>query len=111
MGQRTDSAASAFGRSSAGTAGRPTRFPSGNVLKGYCGTIGYRIERRSEGWGGTLTERFDDLARAMAGSHPRRSVLKMMGAAFAGATAATIFKPFRSDAAVCPAGAPTCGSG
>jgi hypothetical protein len=47
----------------------------------------------------------------MAGSHPRRSVLKMMGAAFAGATAATIFKPFRSDAAVCPAGAPTCGSG
>jgi hypothetical protein len=58
-----------------------------------------------------VTERFDDLARAMAGSHPRRSVLKMMGAAFAGATAATILKPFRSDAAVCPAGAPACGSG
>ncbi|MBV9412970.1 MAG: hypothetical protein JO148_15365 [Acidimicrobiia bacterium] len=56
-------------------------------------------------------ERFDDLTRAMARPHSRRSVLKAVGVAAAGATAATLLKPFRGQAAVCPAGVATCGSG
>src|SRR3954452_13258961 len=58
-----------------------------------------------------MAEQFDDIARAMAGARSRRSVLKMMGVAALGAAATTVLKPFRSDAAVCPAGAPACGSG
>lgn len=54
-----------------------------------------------------MYERFDGLARAMAAGHSRRSVLKMMGAAAAAATAATVLKPFRSDAVPVTCSGPT----
>ncbi len=59
-----------------------------------------------------MTERFDDFTRTMAAPHSRRSVLKAVGVAAVGATAATILKPFRGQATVgCPTGAPACGQG
>jgi hypothetical protein len=51
-----------------------------------------------------VSERFDDLTRAMAAPHSRRGVLKMFGVAAAGAVAATVLKPFRASAGP----APTC---
>jgi hypothetical protein len=56
-----------------------------------------------------MSERFDELSRAMAGPQSRRGVLKLLGAAAAASVGAAVLKPFRGDA-VCPAGTTTCGS-
>jgi hypothetical protein len=45
-----------------------------------------------------MSERFDDMSKAMAGAHSRRSVLKILGGAAGAAVAATVLKPFRGDA-------------
>lgn len=57
-----------------------------------------------------MTQRFDELSRAMAGSTSRRSMLKLFGVAAVSATAATVLKPFRADA-TCTAGQTPCGTG
>jgi hypothetical protein len=51
-----------------------------------------------------MSERFDDLSKAMAGSTSRRSLIKLLGAAAGTAVAATVVKPFRGyavDSVVC----------
>ena len=59
-----------------------------------------------------MSERFDDLSRNLAGSTSRRGVLKMLGAAVAGATAATVLRPFQASGllAACGAGTTPCGT-
>jgi hypothetical protein len=57
-----------------------------------------------------MSDSFESLSRSMAQPTSRRGVLKMMGGALVAGAAATVLKPFRADA-VCPAGAPSCGSG
>jgi hypothetical protein len=59
-----------------------------------------------------MSQHFDDLSRAMAGPHSRRSMLKLLGGTAVAAVGATVLKPFRADAAAC--GGPTnvpCGKG
>jgi hypothetical protein len=70
-----------------------------------------------------VSERFEELSRSLAGPVPRRRALKTFGIALGGAVAATVVKPFRSDAlvactgatagpstnGVCPAGTTPCG--
>jgi hypothetical protein len=58
--------------------------------------------------GGDMSEHFEEMSRALARGSSRRSVLKMMGVAVATATAATVLRPFRSDA-LCETGSPVCG--
>jgi hypothetical protein len=65
-----------------------------------------------------MSERFDDLTRAMAAPHSRRGVLRMFGVAAAGAAAATVLKPFRASAVPAPScsgptnvGASPCAAG
>jgi hypothetical protein len=57
-----------------------------------------------------MSERFDRLSRTMASDIPRRRLLKMAGVAFAGATAATVLRPFKAKAACCtvPCGSTCC---
>jgi hypothetical protein len=57
-----------------------------------------------------MSERFDDLTRAMAVPHGRRSVLKMFGAAAGGAVVASVLKPFRGSATVTCSGPSNIGS-
>jgi hypothetical protein len=59
-----------------------------------------------------MSERFDDLSRAMAEPQSRRGVLKVFGGAALAAAAATMLKPFRGDAVVqCSPGLAACGDG
>ena len=58
-----------------------------------------------------MSEGFDQLARRMARPTSRRGALKALGAGAAAAAAATFLKPFRGDAAGCPAGTAACGAG
>src|SRR6266542_3779369 len=59
-----------------------------------------------------MSEHFEDISRALARGNSRRSVLKMMGAAAAAATAATVLRPFRGDAQTegCQPGLTPCGN-
>jgi hypothetical protein len=57
-----------------------------------------------------MSHGFDELSRELARPTSRRGVLKMIGGAAAAATAATLVRPFRAEAA-CPSGAPVCGTG
>lgn len=57
-----------------------------------------------------MSEHFEDMSRALARGTSRRGVLKMMGAAAAAATAATVLKPFRGDAQItCASNSAPCG--
>lgn len=58
-----------------------------------------------------MTDRFDDLTRAMAKPASRRSALKVIGATMAAADGAVVLRPFQSEAVTCPAGSPVCGQG
>jgi hypothetical protein len=58
-----------------------------------------------------MTKRFDDLSRSLAGSTSRRGVLKLMGAAVVGGTAAAVLRPFHAGGAVCGSGTTPCGTG
>jgi hypothetical protein len=79
--------------------------------KTHCGTgAGVVRNGASHAPGGQMADSFDELSRAMASPRSRRGVMKMMMTAAAGATAAAVLRPFRAEA-VCPAGAPVCGSG
>src|SRR4051812_19865002 len=59
-----------------------------------------------------MNERFDSLSRAMAGSMPRRGVLRFVGATVAAGAAAVVVRPFRADACVVVACPPeqSCGT-
>jgi hypothetical protein len=62
-----------------------------------------------------MSERFDELSRAMGEPRSRRGVLKLFGAAAVAAVTTTVLKPFRADAVTCAgptsAGAAPCGPG
>ncbi|GEM_PF-2583424 len=58
-----------------------------------------------------MSERFDDLTRAVGASPSRRRVLKMFGAAAIGAVGAVVLRPFQGNAVTCPAGSAICGQG
>jgi hypothetical protein len=72
-----------------------------------------RWGRGNEG-GAAMSERFEELTRATASGMSRRGLLKMIGTAVAGATAATVLKPFRGQAVApsqCAPGLAVCGDG
>jgi hypothetical protein len=60
-----------------------------------------------------MSERFDEFSRTAAARQvPRRHLLRMAGVALAGATAATLLKPFKAEASctfTCADGAAECG--
>jgi hypothetical protein len=58
-----------------------------------------------------MSERFDNLSKAMAGPMPRRRALRLMGASLAAGAAAVVVRPFRGDAVGgCGVGEQTCGN-
>jgi hypothetical protein len=61
-----------------------------------------------------MSDRFEDLTRQFAGASTRRSLLKGLGVAVVGATAATVLKPFRAHGVTnteCQPGLAHCGDG
>jgi len=57
-----------------------------------------------------MSDKFDDLSKGLAGSMPRRGVLRVFGTAVAAAAGAAVLKPFRGDASACPPGTALCGA-
>src|SRR6266480_1730633 len=61
--------------------------------------------------GAEMSDQFDELSRAMAGSTSRRGALKLLGAAAIAGATAVIFKPFGAGAVTCAADVTPCGTG
>jgi len=56
-----------------------------------------------------MSERFEDISRALARPMARRGALRMVGATLAAGVAAVVVKPMTADAAVCTSGQTVCG--